>query len=229
MGLGNIFGGATEDLLLYGVAPVSMLALLSTLAVVSHAVTRRFAERADSWRDPLAPRKEPTSVDYRATAGTMMTPEAPRSVRWLASAGLAWSASTLLAFGVLTVLGIGLVGPCVASFLPSTAVLAAALVLRVSLALPDRGHERAIAHIDRARTALHLHHAALFLAGTALAALILLSDEYFWNSLLAPEGSRAVSVALAYGALVIAPCVVGAGLSGWMRTVTALYVPAAAS
>jgi len=229
VGLGNIFGGATEDVLLYGVAPVSMLALLAALAVVSHTVKRRFDERAESWRDPLAARQEPSNVDYRATAGAMTAPAAPRSVRWLASAGLAWSASTLLSFGVLTVIGVGFLGPCIGAFLPVTALIACGCVLSACLSLPDHGDARSLSRLDRAQRALHLHHAAIFLFGTGIAVLVLLSDAYFWTSIAAPDGSRPVSVTLTWAALVVAPCVVGTGLARWMRSVRALYVPAVPS
>lgn len=226
MGLGNLFSSAVEDLLLYVVAPVTTIGLAVGIGAAQRLVSQRLGAGAESWRDPLAPRVASSDADYRAPASASAAPEVPATVRRLVRFGVLWSAATLVAFVVLATVTLAVAGPCMALPVPLTAALASVLMLRACITLPDRGASGALARLDGARAALLVHHGVLLTLGTLLVGLLVLSDTYFWNSPLERGVDRLAGLAFGYGALVLAPCLVGLGLARWLRSVRALYVAA---
>lgn len=221
--MGNVFSGQTEDLLLYVVGPLLAFALVVTVLALWARISSRLAAGADSWREPPA---EANSPHYRTPAAFVAPAGAPRSVRWLARTAAAWGAATLAVWSFVTICVAAFTGPCVAMLVPITAAVASVLVIRTSLALPAREHPTAAARIDRARVALLVHHVALFVLGTGLFGLLMLSELYFWNSP-TPRGSTRTTWMLAiYAVLVIAPSAMGVGLERWLRSVRPLYAAA---
>ncbi|MBN8610708.1 MAG: hypothetical protein J0L92_09000 [Deltaproteobacteria bacterium] len=211
MGLGNLFDGATEDLILHVIAPSSLAALVTGLAVVEWHLSRRFAAAAESWRDPHAPRVESSDADYRAPASSAAGPRAPRAVRWLARLALLWSAVTLVGFGGLAVVTFAVLGALAALLVPLGAAFAAASVVHAVLVLPERSDPRVRPRIARARTALVMHHALVVLA--SLAAVIPLFVS----------GVDLGDIGLGTLVLVLIPCTLGAALYRRLDTVRSLY------
>ena len=69
MGLGNLFDGATEDVLLYVVAPCVGVGSMAAFAALQRLVSRRLAASAESWRDPrLIARFEQAAAAARVSA-----------------------------------------------------------------------------------------------------------------------------------------------------------------
>lgn len=228
MGLGNLFDGATEDVLLYVVAPGVGVGSLAAFAALQWLVSRRLAASAESWRDPHASRPEVATVDYRAPATTHAAAGAPRTVRWLARLGVSWSLATFLVYGVAAVIVYGGLGACGALLSVLVPWVTALVVARCALGMTDRHGEAVGRHLERARTALLVHHALLLLEGTALVVLLFGSDAYFWNAPGEPGAERLVWLGVGYALVVLVPCAVGVALTWWLRSVRGLYASVAA-
>lgn len=215
MGLGNLFDGATEDLILYVIAPSTLVALVTSLAVAEWHLSRRFAGAAESWRDPHAPRVQASDADYRALASTAARPEAPGTVRWLARGAVLWSALTLFGFGTLSLVTFAVLGPLAALLVPLGAVVAAGSMIHAVRILPERTDPRVRPRIARARTALVMHHALVLFASLAAVIPMFVS------------GADLVELGLGALVLVVIPCALGAALYRRLDTVRSLYSPPA--
>lgn len=215
MGLGNLFDGATEDLILYVIAPSTLVALAAGLSLAEWDLSRRFAAAAESWHDPHAPRVESNEADYRALASTPARPAAPDAVRWLARAAVLWSALTLFGFGTLSLVTFAVLGPLAALLVPLGAVVAAGSMIHAVLILPERTDPRVRPRIARARTALVMHHALVLFASLAAVIPMFVS------------GAALVELGLGTLVLVVIPCALGAALYRRLDSVRSLYSPPA--
>jgi hypothetical protein len=215
MGLGNLFDGATEDLILYVVAPSTLVALVTGLAVAEWHLRLRFADATESWRDPQAPRVEATDADYRALASKSARPEAPAAIRWLARGAVLWSALTLVGFGALALGAYAVLGIVAALMVPLSAVGATRSVMQAVLAMHDRSDARVPWRLTRARTAVFMHHAVVVLASLAAVIPMFVS------------GADLVELGLGTLVLVVIPCGAGALLYRHLGAVRSLYSPPA--
>ena len=211
MGLGNLFDGATEDLILYVIAPSTLAALVTGLAVAEWHLSRRFAAAAESWRDPHAPRVQASDADYRALASTAAQPEAPGAVRWLARGAALWSVLTLLGFWALSFVTYAVLGILAALLVPLGAFAAAASVIHAVLVLPERTDPRVQPRIARARTALVMHHALVTLAAFGAFVPLFVS------------GADLATLGLGALVLVVVPCLAGMALYRRLGAVRRLF------
>jgi hypothetical protein len=222
--VGHLFSGHAEDLLLYGALPVSVIALAMAIVLLQRAVSRRLHAAHESWLGPLTPHDE-SSVGYRAPAARRLTSKAPRSLRWVVRLAVTWAAVTIAFWLFVTVCTTPIVGvwPCL--LLLVTGAVASARLVQASLAVCDR-HDVAIpTRVVRARTWLLVHHAIVLVAGTGLLAVLVLSNQFFWNA--APDGQSAqlIELLVFYAVSIVAPSIVALGLVRGLQSAAALRLP----
>ncbi len=214
MGLGNLFDGATEDLILYVLAPSTTIVVGAAVAAAQWHLSRRFAACADGWRDANASRVTSNDADYRAPASMAARPEVPSAVRALARGGVLWCAATLVWFAILSLATHVLFGRTAAALVPIAATFAAVSLLRAVLVLPDRADPRVQPRVATARTALVVHHVVLVLVSLPVGFALFASNT--------PLPTIGFGILM----LVIIPCVLGSGIAHRLRAVRSLYPPA---
>ncbi len=220
--MGNIFSGGVEELLLRLVGAL-LLAIVLGLVALEVELRRRLGAHAESWLAAPAPVDE-RRAHYRAPAAVQLAPRAPRSVRWLARALAAWGVG-IAAFWVFVAactfalegLSVLLLAPAILGVLPPWRLAHA------SLALCDRHDASLAARTAQAHWWLLAHHAVVFLVGTGFLALLVLSNEYFWNGLDDHRASQLAELLVLYVLGVIVPTVGALGLVRWLRSVRGLH------
>lgn len=176
--MGNVFSGATEDLLLYFVCPGIALVTLLTLARALTLLAARLRENTH-WERRGADVNE-ASLRYR-TAAAQTEMGAPPAIRHLALGLVLWAFGNA-ALWVLVFAVAAIVERYWACLTAPLCLVACYQVTECAFALADRQSAEVHKHLRRARRWVALHHGLWFLVGTTLFVLLMLSTAYFWNS-----------------------------------------------
>lgn len=226
--MGNVFDGGTESFLLACIPSLSLAMAIGFLAF-RVVLGRRIARHAESWPAEPAPRED-ERVQYRTPAVALGPHRLPRRVRWLANVTFVWGAG-IAAFWLLACIALVVAHGTVP--LAACALFAAILggrcgvhLLRAALSLTHRTPS-VLPHIVRARTWLRIHHVTVFLLGTGLLFLFVLSNQFFWNAVSDTRAAQLVEFAWIYGLVVLLPSALGALLSHQLGRIERVYQAAA--
>ena len=217
--MGNVFNGATEDLLLYRVLPACFAILVFLLGAALTHLRRLLREKESSWVGSFV-----SQPGLYRTAATRQV-GAPSSVRTLAYGLVAWSFVAGTAMAASALLG------SMASQVAGVAMLsvfgfaAGIHALSTSFALCDRDDERVSKRLPATRQWVLLVHGIWLAVGTLGFGLLMLSTLFFWN---AADGQalEVVEVCVAYAVVVLLPTALAYGLHRALRNVAPLYVSA---
>jgi len=202
--MGSIFSGAIEDLLLYWAIPMALSAFVTAMFVLELVTRERFRRHERSW---LAVPVPTDTAHFRTAA--VLPGRAPTEVGVLVRFVLAWAVSLAIFLGSVALLATvarvwWLIPIALGLGIPTTVRM-----VQGALAMCDRDGANVRLQIPRARTWLLVHHGVVFVTGTGLLLLLVVSNQFFWNGASDHGSGHLVEFVALYLNLVLIPAGVG--------------------